>query len=94
MGLVGATAAWVRWGGEEFVIVTPQTSLASAQELADRIRAVIGDHAFAPACSLSASFGVAACRPNDDKGTLFKRADLALYAKHLGKNRVEVERVA
>lgn len=81
-----------RWGGDECIIVAPETSQESAQHLADRLRTAVEDHPFGPAGHLSASFGVATFRPGDSNATLLKRLDIALYrAKIQGKNRVELE---
>ncbi|CAM3556368.1 diguanylate cyclase [Deinococcus saxicola] len=80
-----------RWGGEEFLIVAPQTDLFHAQALAERIRSLIGQSPFDEVGSITASFGVAAYRDGESILTLMQRADEALYrAKHAGKNRVEV----
>lgn len=82
-----------RWGGEEFTVIAPETTVGDARHLADRIRAAVENHDFGGR-RLSASFGVAAYRPGDSATVLVKRSDLALYrAKTLGKNRVEVESV-
>lgn len=81
-----------RWGGEEFTIVTTETSFEAACQLADRVRKTIEGHEFEREYRLSASFGVAAYCPGDSVTTLFKKTDVALYrAKALGKNRVETE---
>ncbi|SIS41706.1 PAS domain S-box-containing protein/diguanylate cyclase (GGDEF) domain-containing protein [Neptunomonas antarctica] len=79
-----------RWGGEEFLIVAPSTSLASAVQLAEIIRAVIENHTFDIMDSQTASFGVASHQSDDTLETLTARADKALYrAKNNGRNRVE-----
>ena len=84
-----------RWGGEEFAIVTTETSFTAARQLADRIRKAIKAHEFEHGYHLSASFGVAVYRPGDSAATLFKRADVALYrAKSLGRNRIEAESIS
>lgn len=80
-----------RWGGEEFLIVCPETPKDVAQVLAQRLRQEIEETDFAVAGSLTASFGVAASVPDDAPHALVKRADEALYrAKQLGRNRIEV----
>ena len=90
--LLRANDHFGRWGGEEFAIVAPQTSLEAAQQLADRLRVGIEHRSLGLARPLSASFGIAEYCPGDSTSTLFKRADMALYhAKKRGKNRVEVE---
>ena len=84
-----------RYGGEEFVIVMPETDPAVAGMVAERIRAEIESTPFAiqaaaKAISVTASFGVAtmAAAP-DNPERLLKRADTALYeAKTGGRNRV------
>lgn len=80
----------VRWGGEEFMVLAPQTSLANAITLAEKLRGVIGTHHFSSEFSITASFGVTEFIPQDDRDQLLKRVDDALYlAKDRGRNRVE-----
>src|SRR5208337_283629 len=85
-----------RYGGEEFVVVLPNTSLEQAASIAERIRAEIqgrnwGAEIGIPA--LTASLGVADPRPGDDWDSLISRADAALYdAKQHGRNRAHVAR--
>ncbi|MBA2443234.1 MAG: GGDEF domain-containing protein [Rubrobacter sp.] len=84
-----------RWGGEEFIIVTPETSTGSAHRLADRLRTTFEEGEFGTAGNVAASFGVAVFQPGDSGTILVKRADMALYrAKTLGKNRVELDTAA
>jgi len=85
-----------RFGGDEFVVVLPNTSLEHATKFAERIRGKIeGKHREAtiglPA--LTASLGVANSCPGDDWESLVSRVDVALYeAKQQGRNRVHVSR--
>jgi diguanylate cyclase len=73
-----------RYGGDEFVIAMPQTDLAGAAMLADRLRATIEQQ-----MSFTVSIGVASATAADSPETLFHRADAALYgAKSNGRNRV------
>lgn len=82
-----------RIGGEEFLLILPETDLEGALQLGERLRATIADEpmmvdglAHAVTCSL----GVAERSSEDrDGGALLARADAALYgAKHKGRNRV------
>jgi two-component system cell cycle response regulator len=84
-----------RYGGEEFVIVMPGTSLADAERIAERIRLHVGQAPIqvcggAARLSVTISIGVAATLDADDTlDLLLKRADEALYeAKTSGRNRV------
>ncbi|MDI7267569.1 MAG: diguanylate cyclase [Myxococcota bacterium] len=82
-----------RYGGDEFVLILPETSAAIAEEIADRLRKAVESLAAAGAARpVSASFGVAAFDPGaapDCEETLLRRADAALYeSKRLGRNRV------
>ena len=82
-----------RWGGEEFILICPNTSVGMATALAEKLRIVICDHIFeAPnPIAVTASFGVAAVLPSEPFTQAFKRADEALYnAKSLGRNCVVV----
>ncbi|MCR6632740.1 MAG: diguanylate cyclase [Magnetospirillum sp.] len=82
-----------RLGGEEFGLMLPETDLAGAADLAERLRAAIARIAFeahGQPIPLRISIGVAALLSEDASvDALFARADQALYrAKHLGRDRV------
>jgi diguanylate cyclase (GGDEF)-like protein len=78
-----------RWGGEEFVVVLPETDLAGAQRFAERLRRTIEAHAVGD-MKTSASCGVATMLPEDNVEELLGAADQALYqAKSNGRNRTE-----
>jgi diguanylate cyclase (GGDEF)-like protein len=80
-----------RWGGEEFMIVLPQTELERAETLAERIKEKIEKYNFDKIGKVTVSFGVAQFKMSDTEESLIKRADDALYmAKSNGRNRVEV----
>ncbi len=86
-----------RFGGEEFAIILPQTSLKSAMIVADQLRSVISKSRLKRANSdevyghVTLSFGVAELGPDDARNDLIDRADRGLYqAKKNGRNRVEV----
>ncbi len=83
------TDAVGRWGGEEFVLVCPGTSLASAADLAEKLRQKIMETNFIPEDRLpiTASFGVATSRDGEGFDDAFRQADQALYlAKSRGRN--------
>lgn len=85
-----------RYGGEEFAIVMPNTDLAGAHAVAERIRKTVGDRSLpheksATASHITLSLGVAAMIPSARTSTemLIAAADTALYrAKNEGRNRV------
>ncbi len=78
-----------RWGGEEFVVVLPETDLAGARRFAERLRRTIEAHAVGD-MKTSASCGVATMLPGDSVEELLGAADRALYqAKSNGRNRTE-----
>ncbi len=85
----------VRYGGEEFVLILPNTSFSAALELAERLRAVIETRTIPVGkerIALTASFGVTALRNGEDFEALLAEADCMLYrAKAAGKNRVMPE---
>jgi diguanylate cyclase (GGDEF)-like protein len=73
-----------RFGGEEFVLLLPQTDLDGATLLGERIRAVVEAK-----MRVTISGGVAQVIDGDTPGSLLARADAALYsAKSAGRNRV------
>jgi two-component system, cell cycle response regulator len=83
-----------RLGGEEFVIIMPDTDLARAIQVGERLRATIAADPFPIAGNkelrVTASVGISTLEYRDDTPeSLFKRADRALYsAKREGRNRV------
>lgn len=80
-----------RWGGEEFLIICPETDLAGTHSLAEQLRQKLEQHEFPVVGRVRASFGVACHQPGEKEHDLVRRADQALYrAKSRGKNRVEV----
>jgi diguanylate cyclase (GGDEF)-like protein/PAS domain S-box-containing protein len=81
-----------RWGGEEFMIIAPQTPQASAAVMAEKLRHIIATHAFYLQQRVTISLGLTALRDHDTLESLVSRTDSALYkAKKLGRNRVEQE---
>jgi diguanylate cyclase (GGDEF)-like protein len=81
-----------RWGGDEFVVVAPNTSTGAAWAMAERIRVAIGRTS--TKWVLTASIGMTTLEAADadcdaDVETLLRSADAALYeAKHRGRNQV------
>ena len=87
-----------RYGGEEFALVLPETGLAGARTIAERLRQRVAEHAFVGAggqpLKLTLSAGIAAYPHADvtSKEELIQRADRGLFvAKAQGKNRVGVD---
>lgn len=79
----------VRWGGEEFLIVSPGTGVDKAMLVAERLRQVMGTHAFDYIGPVTASFGVAEYREGESKDSFILRADAAMYNAKRTRNRVE-----
>lgn len=78
-----------RWGGEEFVLLLPRTSLEVALNLAESIRAAVAKVCIPGLPRFTVSIGVARHESNESIDELFKRVDDALYkAKNDGRNRV------
>ncbi len=78
-----------RWGGEEFIIILPQTKKHDAAIVAENLKEKISSCSFSTVGKQSASFGIAECTSNEDIKSIIKKADNALYeAKRTGKNRV------
>jgi diguanylate cyclase (GGDEF)-like protein len=88
-----ATDIVARFGGEEFVVLMPNTDLADAFAIADRIREAFAAFPIEPLPNtVTASFGVAEMAPGEQGNDLLRRADTALYdAKHSGRNRVAIQ---
>ncbi len=90
-GMIRDSDSAGRWGGEEFLVVCPQTDLAGASALAEKLRSAYASAEFPMAIHRTASFGVACYHPGDSVDGLIRRADRALYAaKEAGRDRVEL----
>ncbi len=88
---IRTTDTLARWGGEEFVIIMPQTSLSKAKTATDIIRQIVGDTSFSVIGNITCSFGISQYKEDDDAQSIIHRADQAVYnAKNNGRNRVEV----
>ncbi|WP_434559768.1 diguanylate cyclase [Pseudomonas sp. Z4-20] len=83
-----------RFGGEEFVLLVPDTPLAAGAKLAEALRAAIEAcpfHFKGEPVTVTVSMGMTAFKPGEHSDTVLKRADQALYrAKNAGRNRVEL----
>ncbi|MFJ3524684.1 diguanylate cyclase [Pseudomonas sp. NPDC090203] len=81
-----------RYGGDEFCVILPDTTLAQAGEILERLRRTVHEHTHSalPNLKLSLSIGIAAYGPHlTDAGMWLHEADMALYdAKSTGRNRV------
>lgn len=78
-----------RWGGEEFIIIAPQTTRENLAILAEKLRDCIEVHNFEPNVSLlvTISLGITTVKPDESFESALKRADMALYsAKNKGRN--------
>ncbi len=78
-----------RWGGEEFLVLCPETDGERAALLAERIRLAVAGHDFGTGEPHTVSIGVSASLSGDTGDALLSRADEALYrSKQTGRDRV------
>ena len=76
-----------RIGGEEFVVLLPETDIETACDVAERIRRGVASCDIQPGAALSVSLGVAEYLPNEAPGDCLRRLDRHLYAaKNAGRN--------
>lgn len=80
---------FARWGGEEFIVLLPETEIKGACILAEKLRSSIENHSFSTVKKITSSFGVSELTNEDDYSSFTKRVDEALYiAKNNGRNKV------
>jgi len=78
-----------RWGGEEFIVLCPNTNEEGVTKLAKYLRKKVEDSEFSTVKNKTASFGVSVYKGDDLIDDIIKRADDALYiAKEKGRNQV------
>ncbi|MPM23086.1 hypothetical protein SDC9_69549 [bioreactor metagenome] len=89
---IRSTDIFARWGGEEFVILLPNTGNDQAAEMAERMRIAIEKITVSESENITCSFGIASLRENESSESFIKRGDKLLYeAKRRGKNIVVYE---
>ena len=90
---IGPTHALARWGGEEFLLLMPETPLQGGMETLEAVRHAIGEHDWArhaPGLNVTLSAGVCEHASGLNMSPTLERADQALYqAKHGGRNQVK-----
>ncbi|MCF7858182.1 MAG: GGDEF domain-containing protein [Candidatus Cloacimonetes bacterium] len=83
-----------RWGGEEFLLLLPETNLEGAKFAAEKIRTTIEKNKFfydKKAISITLTFGISEFAKDKTVDTCVREADTALYkGKHRGRNRIEL----
>ena len=84
-------SAVCRWGGEEFIIMLPNSNISDVKALASKIQNSIQSIGITP--DVTMSFGITQLKPYDELDSLLHRADDMLYqAKRNGRNRIEVSK--
>jgi len=79
----------VRWGGDEFMLLLPNTHIGDAEKLAGRIKDAISNRVFEPPVKLTCSFGIAPMQTDSNLNALIGQADASMYAaKKTGKNAI------
>ena len=88
-----ASDAFARWGGEEFIVLLPETALAAALHVGEKVLDTVRRTPVAvagAALAVTCSAGVVEWRPGETLEAMLRRADDALYrAKNRGRDRIE-----
>ena len=83
-----------RWGGEEFLIICPNSDIEQGKKIATKLKEYIENHDFEINKRITASFGITNYMKEDDADDILERADKALYeAKNKGRNRIEYNHI-
>jgi diguanylate cyclase (GGDEF)-like protein len=88
--VVRRTDTFGRWGGEEFILVCPETPLHKAQTIAGKICTIVRDHEFAQGLGVTLSIGVSEFQNGTTLKEILSEVDRKMYlAKQKGRDRVE-----
>jgi diguanylate cyclase (GGDEF)-like protein len=86
---IRTTDLFGRWGGEEFLVATPNCDLDQALRTAEKLRDLLCEAAIGPGRGISCSFGVTSHRKGESMDAFLRRLDEALYvAKKSGKDTI------
>jgi diguanylate cyclase (GGDEF)-like protein len=86
------TDIFARWGGDEFVVLLPNTDIEQAIVITERMRICIQKNKYDGVKNVTCSFGLVSLQNNENTESLLRRADKFLYqAKEQGKNTVACE---
>lgn len=81
----------VRWGGDEFILLLPYTSVDEGKVLCERIRLAISEHEFNIEIYITCSFGISGMNKGCNLEHLIQQADVSMYAaKKHGKNNIQI----
>jgi len=81
-----------RYGGEEFVVLLPNTTAQDAKQVTKKLRTAVNNHEFENPKSITCSYGISQYEPEESKEAFFKKADDALYfVKNNGRNNIAIK---
>lgn len=87
---IRATDVFARWGGEEFMLLLPETDLTSAVAIAEKLRVTVERHIFSNGKNITISIGVSTFIKGCSVDDFIREADDMLYrAKETGRNKVQ-----
>ena len=90
--MVRKTDIVARWGGDEFVILLPETDLKTARSIGEAIRVAVAMGDYPVTAEITLSIGISSTRADYNPNSLFESVDEAMYqAKRAGKNRIYCE---
>ena len=80
-----------RWGGEEFIVVIPDSTKEDAYRFIERVRQAVENHKFDTVGRITFSAGICNYQPEYSEYKIVDNADFALYiSKQMGRNKVSV----
>ncbi|WP_025270371.1 diguanylate cyclase [Hippea sp. KM1] len=83
---------FVRWGGDEFIIILPETDINGAYRVGEKLRKMVENHRFSIGKGVTISVGVIEHQAGESCEDVFKRLDEVLYrSKNMGKNKTIIE---
>jgi diguanylate cyclase (GGDEF)-like protein len=92
VGQLRSSDVLARWGGDEFILLLPNTAVSDAANICERVRKTIEEFSFTNSIKITCSFGITGMKADSNLDSMLEEADKTMYiAKNLGGNSIKFQ---